>query len=142
MDDPTREPDWYPSALRPKDVQPYSPFDRYEVTSMPCDAAPDAHLRAEALHVLDGLGGSVYACRVADGLIKIGFTRHLNARRTSLQGELLAVLPGASYNDEQALHARLVDHLHHGQEWYYPTPRVLAVVNEMRQEIGLDPVAA
>lgn len=142
MADPTPEPDWYPSALRPKDAQPYSPFDRYHASGVACDLSPDPHQRNEALRALDMLGGTVYACRVADDLIKIGFTRHLNQRRTKLQGELLAVLPGASYDDEQALHARLVDHLHHGQEWYYPTPGVLAVVNEMREVIGLGPVAA
>lgn len=86
------------------------------------------------------LGPVVYAVRCGD-TIKIGHTRDLSNRMSGLHAdELLAVMPG-TYDDEQALHARLVDHRHHGHEWYYPTPGVLAIVNEMRDRIGLQPVA-
>lgn len=90
---------------------------------------------------LRALGAVVYAVRVGD-VIKIGHTTDLANRVSGLHAdEVLAFAPG-TYDDEQELHARLTEHLHHGREWYYPTPAVLAVVNEMRERLGLEPVAA
>jgi hypothetical protein len=87
------------------------------------------------------VGPVVYAVRVRD-LIKIGHTTDLAARTNALQAsEVLALIPG-TYEDEQQLHRRLAEHVHHGREWYYPTPGVLAVVNEMREQLGQDPLAA
>lgn len=97
--------------------------------------------RNEALRVLNQLGATIYACRVADDLIKIGHSADLASRRKALKGTLLAVMFG-SRDDEQAIHARLIDHRHHGREWYYPTPGVMTVVNEMRASLGMEPVAA
>lgn len=89
---------------------------------------------------LRAIGEVVYAVRVGD-VVKIGHTTNLAARRWRLGAtEVLAFQPG-TYDDEQALHAALVEHLHHGREWYYPTPGVMAVVNEMRERLGLEPVA-
>lgn len=49
--------------------------------------------------------------------------------------------PG-TYEDEQELHRQLADHLHHGREWYYPTPGVFAVVNDLRARLGQAPLVA
>lgn len=93
--------------------------------------------RAAALRAL---GHVVYAVRV-DDVIKIGCTGDLARRCRELHAsDVLAFMPG-TVDVERALHDRLVEHRHHGVEWYYPTPGVMAVVNEMREVIGLDPVA-
>lgn len=90
---------------------------------------------------LRSVGEVVYAARVGD-TIKIGHTTNLANRLSKIAAdEVLAFCPG-TYADEQELHGRLVEHLHHGREWYYPTPGVLAVVNEMRETLGLAPLAA
>jgi len=74
-------------------------------------------------------------------VVKIGHTTDLAARYRTLHAtEVLAFTPG-TLADEQALHDSLADHVHHGREWYYPTPGVMAVVNEMRDALGLEPVA-
>lgn len=89
---------------------------------------------------LKAVGTVVYAVRVGD-LVKIGHTGDLANRVSGLRaGEVLAFMPGTRA-DEQALHDRLTEHVHHGREWYYPTPDVFAVVNEMRERLGLEPVA-
>lgn len=91
---------------------------------------------------LRALGEVVYAVRCGD-IVKIGHTTDLAARCWGLRAtEVLGFVIGGTYDDEQQLHARLIEHVHHGREWYYPTPGVLAVVNEMRERLGLEPVAA
>ena len=55
--------------------------------------------------------------------------------------ELLAFRVGA-YEDEQAIHASLVEHRARAREYYNPTPEVLAVVNDMRNSLGLPHIAA
>lgn len=90
---------------------------------------------------LRSIGEVVYAVRVGD-LVKIGHTHDLANRVSGLHAtEVLAFMPG-TYDDEQALHQRLAAHVHHGREWYYPTPGVLAVVNEMRETLGMEPLAS
>lgn len=90
---------------------------------------------------LRSIGEVVYAVRCGDS-IKIGHTVNLAKRMNSLKAtELLAFMAG-THEDEQALHSRLADHREHGREWYYPTPGVMAVVNEMRATLGLEPYAA
>ena len=89
---------------------------------------------------LKAVGAVVYAVRVRD-LVKIGHTADLANRVSGLHAtEVLAFRPGTR-DDEQAIHAQLVDHLAHGREYYRPTPEVMAVVNDMRERIGLEPVA-
>jgi hypothetical protein len=91
---------------------------------------------------LRAIGEVVYAIRTSEGTIKIGHTRNLDMRRYQVGSvEVLAFQPG-TFDDEQRIHAGLVDQRHHGREWYNPTPEVLAVVNDMRQRIGLDHLAA
>jgi hypothetical protein len=94
--------------------------------------------RAAAMRAV---GEVVYAVRVGD-LVKIGHTGDLAARFNRLSAdEVLAIAPGTT-EDERQLHDRLADHLHHGREWYYPTPGVLAVVNELRERLGQAPYVA
>ena len=101
---------------------------------------PDSQAISRAA-ALRALGEVVYAVRCGD-VIKIGHTANLAIRVNHLHAdEVLAFVPGTR-DDEQQLHARLADHGHHGREWYYPTPGVLAVVNEMRERLGLEPYAA
>lgn len=96
---------------------------------------------------MSSLGSVVYAARLADGTIKIGWTEHFGSRLRWLKSytgqtvELLAFRQGGR-SDEQALHAAMKDHLARGREYYHPTPEVLAVVNRMRHDLGMTPVAA
>jgi len=95
-----------------------------------------------SITVLKALGPVVYALRVPDGAIKIGYSTDLPNRmrrfvRTS-EAEILAILPGGTLAEEQAIHARLRDHVAYGREFYHPTPEVVAEVNGMREQIGLD----
>lgn len=86
----------------------------------------------------------VYAVRLPDGIIKIGWTKDFNARRrafTSDYDAILAVMPG-TFDDEQAIHARLAQHVARGREYYHPHAEVLACVNELRSKVGVDPLAA
>lgn len=95
-------------------------------------------------HMLNGLGPVIYAVRLPDGLVKIGFTSTLARRCSQLGGMdgLLAVRLGATYAEEQALHDSLAEHVAHGREFYHPTTEVLAVLNAMRDEIGMPPLVA
>lgn len=86
----------------------------------------------------------IYAIRCPDGLIKIGHTRNLNHRRKHLDtahDAILAVTPG-THTEEQALHATLRTSVGRGQEYYHPTPEVLAYVNGLRCAMGVEPIAA
>lgn len=90
------------------------------------------------------VGDVVYAVRCRDGAIKIGWTSNIRNRirelRVPLDG-ILALVPG-TLEDEQAVHAGLVEHRAHGREFYHPTPEVIAVVNEMRATYNLPLLAA
>lgn len=102
------------------------------------NAAPPA--RAQALRALNTAGPMVYAIRTRDGLIKIGFSADVATRRRRIGNDLLAVAFGGR-TEEQAIHDRLGDyHRARGREFYYPTLEVLAVVNEMRADLGLAPL--
>lgn len=101
--------------------------------------------------IMDALGPVVYAVRLTDGTVKIGHTRRFGDRLRALKHysgqdvELLAFRPG-TYNDEQAIHEALAPHrvelTERAREWYHPTPEVMAVVNEMRGELNMPPIAA
>lgn len=94
---------------------------------------------SEALDVVSQVGPVVYAMRLRGDVIKIGHSGRLGRRRIQLQGTMLAFRFGTR-DDEQAIHALLAEHRHHGREYYHPTPEVLAVVNEMREALALEPV--
>lgn len=92
-------------------------------------------------------GGSVlYAVRLADGLIKIGWTSNLLSRWRWLKCRAAAVeflgFTFGSRQDEAELHRSLAGHAEHGREYYRPDPEVLAVVNGWRSQLGRDPLAA
>lgn len=99
------------------------------------------------MEIMDAMGSVVYAARLADGTIKIGRTEHFGDRLRHLKAytkqevELLAFRFGGR-NEEQAIHATLAAHIHHGREYYHPTPEVLAVVNSMREALSMPHVAA
>lgn len=114
--------------------------DRFrELTEVPgSDVMTRQITKAGALR---SLGEVVYAVRCGDA-VKIGYTTNLAKRMNSLKADdVLGFRPGTKA-DEQALHEQLAEHRHHGREWYRPTPAVLAVVNEMRETLGLEPLAA
>ena len=101
--------------------------------------------RSEALRIF---GSVVYAARLADGTIKIGWTEDFENRirylasATKQDVELLAFRAG-TYEDEQAIHHSLAAHRIEGKrEFYYPTAEVLRVVNDMRTALNMPPVAA
>lgn len=81
----------------------------------------------------------IYAMRVPVDVIKIGCTSNLVRRRQWLKGDLLGFKFG-DYAEERDIHHLLMDHRHHGREYYHPTPAVLAVVNEMREPFQLEPL--
>ena len=103
----------------------------------------DRHALAQALRAIQGDGTMIYAVRTNDDLIKIGATRDFATRRHHIKGgtaEILALKPG-TFADELAIHHSLKGHATDGREYYFPSPTVLRVVNEMRVPLGLDPIA-
>lgn len=88
-------------------------------------------------------GEVIYAVRLPDGTIKIGWTADLGSRMTKFgaTAEVMALKYG-TLADELAIHASLADHRAHGHEYYHAVPEVLAVVNDMRADLGLEPLAA
>lgn len=86
----------------------------------------------------------VYFIRVDDGLIKIGHTAHL-ADRKAVHGRgwerLLAIEPGTR-DDEAALHRRFASHLARGREYFNPAPELMEYVNNVRVQLGVQPLAA
>lgn len=101
----------------------------------------DVRDRNAALRALQGCESVVYAMRVDGGIIKIGWTTQLVTRRENLVGQILGFRPG-DYDDEQAIHASLIEHRARGREFYHPTPEVMAVVNDIRGHFNLPAIAA
>ena len=99
------------------------------------------HDRTQALRSLLGGNAAVYAIRTRDGLVKIGYTTRLWRRVNEVGGEIIGFKPGTPA-DEKAIHQGLIEYRARGQEYYHPTPAVLAVVNAMRDEWNLPHVAA
>lgn len=95
--------------------------------------------RPAALKALRGTSW-LYAMRVPGGFIKIGYSANLEHRVRQLHGEIVALTPGER-EQEMDLHRQLADHVHHGREYYLPTPEVMAVVNEWRERWNLEPIA-
>lgn len=114
--------------------------------SRPAGARYNANTSAPATarQIARECGPVVYAARLPDRTIKIGYSTdvadRLNHLGCGLAG-LLALMPG-TYEDEQAIHSGLIEHRARGREYYYPTPAVMAVVNDMRATFGMEPVAA
>lgn len=96
----------------------------------------------ECLRELDGIE-LIYAIRLPDGIIKIGHTREIMARRRhfdSTPEAILAIKPG-TYDEEQAIHEQLAPHRARGREYYHPTPEVLAYVNGIRDDLGVSAIS-
>lgn len=89
------------------------------------------------------LGEVVYAVRLSDGSVKIGWTHNLGRRKQHFGAgtEVLGFRSG-DRAAENALHASLKDCRVRGREYYHPTAEVLAVVNDMRNDLGLPPLTA
>ncbi len=87
------------------------------------------------------VGPCIYAMRVDDGVIKIGYSENIYERITRLGrlSDVLAIVPG-TFEQEQAIHQSLVTHRAHRREYYHPVPDVLAAVNQMRETVGMDPI--
>lgn len=101
----------------------------------------ERHGKREALLALQQGRPMVYAARVEDGLIKIGCSIDIYRRMIQLRGELLGFMFG-DLDDERMIHETLAADLNHGREWFNPTPAVMAVVNDLRAGLGLEPLAA
>lgn len=90
------------------------------------------------------IGPCVYFIRTDDGLVKIGHTTDLAARKRKFGSgwdRILAVVPGTR-DDEAALHERFAGDRVRGREFYAPTARVLRHVNDIRTALGLAPIEA
>lgn len=109
------------------------------------DEIPPQSRRAAAIQYHEVVGNVLYALRFKDGTIKLGCTGRIDSRLAHfyhIDGctpEVLAIKPG-SFEDEQAVHGLLVDHLDHGREWYRPDPEVWAVINGWRTDVGMEPL--
>lgn len=99
------------------------------------------HGRREALLSFQAGRPVIYAAWVDGGLVKIGCTTDLYHRLSAIKGDLIGFRFG-DFDEEREIHQQLADHVHHGREWYNPTPAVIAVANEFREALGLDPIAA
>lgn len=108
------------------------------------NAANDKRARNKAIELVIAGRPAVYAARFPESVIKIGYTSNLVKRLASFDtkgAELIGFKVG-TYEEEQAIHASLKPHVVRGREWYRPHPEVLAVVNQMRKNFGLEPLAA
>lgn len=96
--------------------------------------------RPESVHELSReVGPALYAIYMPDGLMKIGYSQNVIARVRALGGEVLAIRSG-TYEEEQEIHRGLKQYRAKKREYYYPVPAVVAVVNEMRAMVHLDPI--
>lgn len=82
--------------------------------------------------------GWVYFMR-RERLIKIGTTTNLPRRAQQLNATILAKCPG-SYTEEAQLHAKFADLRRHG-EWFEPGPELMKLINAIRAEQNLPPIA-
>ena len=114
----------------------------YPLSNKPVTAEQDRmRLIRECLRDLAGVE-LIYAIRLPDGIIKIGHTKDLMARRRHFDSgpeAILAIKPGA-YDEEQAIHAKLAPHVARGREYYHPTPEVMGFVNDLRGRLGISPI--
>lgn len=82
--------------------------------------------------------GWVYFMR-RERLIKIGTTLNPRRRAQELNGTILAKCLG-SYTEEAQLHAKFAALRRHG-EWFEPGPELMRLINAIRAEQGLPPIA-
>lgn len=99
--------------------------------------------------IVRGLVPLLYAFRIDHGegadrftVIKIGYSTKLNERRAHLGvpwTSLLAIKP-ATFRDEQAIHRQYAADRAYAREYYRPTPRIIALVDEWRAAYNLPPL--
>lgn len=93
--------------------------------------------------VLNALGAGIYVTRLGAGIVKIGWSATLGRRVNELGSydNLLALVPGATLDDERDLHERLRGHAVIGRERYLEAdPVVVSLINELREPMGLSPI--
>ena len=135
------------SEQRPSPVRPRERLHRRTASSAgrrPCVIdRPGEQLSPTAL--AREIGPCVYFLRTTDDLVKVGHTANVAERKRGLTADgwrsLLAVVPGTR-EDEQRIHAQLALHLARGREYYRPAPEVLALVNSIRDRLGVPDVEA
>lgn len=88
--------------------------------------------------LLRDLGPVIYYLRVG-ALVKIGYTGDLAQRIRDYPPDvkLLAWRTNATFEMEQEIHAALTAHTAARVEWYYPTPEIIAVINQARIDCGI-----
>lgn len=131
-------------SLAGADAEPHERSDmqrRYSAHPVWGDRDPIGREFLTTSDAMSSLGEVVYAVRVGD-LIKIGFSSNMAQRMGALNPTEILAFKLGNYADEQAIHRRLVDHVARGREWYYPTPGVFDVINEMRHALGMESIAA
>lgn len=103
------------------------------------DERDGATSRYALTRLMEAIGGGVYAVKAPDGTIKIGYTGNLKNRLSGLGGfkNILALDLCGTWDDEQAIHARLEGLSIKGREWYPPCDEVLGEVNTMRDRLSL-----
>jgi hypothetical protein len=86
---------------------------------------------------LKAVGEVVYANLMADGTVKIGWTRDLYHRlRCFPPGSRLLAFRVGDHQDELDIHHGLKAHVARGREYYHPLPEVVALINEWRKALG------
>ena len=97
--------------------------------------------RKAAVQAISDMGPVVYALQQGD-TIKIGWTSNLSQRIHSLGAwRLIGFKLDGTRAVEGEIHRSLDGHAIKGREWYpHDDPSVVAVVNEMRAEVGLSPL--
>lgn len=88
--------------------------------------------------LLRELGPVIYYLRVGP-LVKIGYTGNLAGRLNNYPPDtkLLAWRTDATPEMEREIHASLTAHGAARREWYYPTPEIIAVINQARIDCGI-----
>ncbi|MBC7939099.1 MAG: GIY-YIG nuclease family protein [Chitinophagaceae bacterium] len=124
------------------------PEERYGTAYADVDADPYLVTQRHGFLRLSEQGPLLYAVRLSDGLIKIGYTTALARRIDKLclehhvrMAEFLGFKFG-TLDEEKAVHLSLKGHAAHGREFYHPHPEVLSVVNEWRSALGIERIAA
>lgn len=90
-------------------------------------------------------GSVLYAIRLSDGIIKIGWTSNLCRRWRQLvntdKAEQFLGFTFGSRDEETELHRQLSAHVARGREYYHPHSDVLEIVNNWRSALGREPIA-
>lgn len=84
----------------------------------------------------------IYFISTDDGLIKIGYTTDLFARKQwfGKGWERLLAITAGSLEDEAALHQKFIEHRAKRREYYHPHPDILSHINELRTAMHVDPI--